>query len=284
MQTERQRVWSSFVICLAFIFYACKRPEQAKDLTDSNERQSDASDLFGGSLGKRKQEVSEIPLPPKVSDVAADPTFPFERLLTDANGRKIHAKILGKMEGKIAMLRLLDKKRFILPLEKLSEEDQEFFQQVPEGKHMLVSSEEIIPTANKEWERRADWLNDFDQAKKNSEKNKLKVFMLFTGTSWCPSCKKLEKMVLQTDEFKALASEHLNLVKYDYPRRNKKESEKDEIAKQFNVSVYPTVIITDADGNILRRMEGLQSENLEDYIQDLEAFLTKGGNYLIPSE
>jgi len=266
-----------FAASLALLFHACKRPEQR---TFTKEPLED-----GTEVAHEKMPVDVVkPVVPEIPEVVETPSFPFERKLTDSEGRMIHAEILGKIEGKIALRRLSDEKRFVIPLEKLSKEDRDFFQNVPEGKQMLASTKANEPPVKYERKRQAEWLNDFDKAKKDSVKNKLKVFMLFTGTSWCPPCRKLEKMVLQTDEFKALANEHLNLVKYDYPKRTVKGSERDKKAKQFNIKSYPTVLITDAEGNILRTRVGIGSENLEDYIQDLKAFLTKGGNYLIPSD
>lgn len=75
------------------------------------------------------------------------------------------------------------------------------------------------------------------------------VLLLFTGSDWCPPCKRLEAEVFSKEAFLDGATQDFVLIKFDYPR----QSPQDETTKQqnaewaanFGIESYPTVIIAD---------------------------------------
>jgi thioredoxin-related protein len=97
------------------------------------------------------------------------------------------------------------------------------------------------------------WTMDYDAALKYAKKNKLPVFLKFTGSDWCVWCKLMEKSVFGVDKWLEYAKNKIVLVTLDYPKnaeivpakyreRNKK------LQAEYGIRGYPTYIILDYDG------------------------------------
>lgn len=281
---------------IIFLLGACKRPEQSSK--EGKLAAGSSLEEMEASLGEDPAPSDSMPAPSKKADEPEDPSkpadpgapqFPFKRKIVDSNGRALDAEVLGKQEGKIAFLRLPDKKKFVLPLEKLSDGDQGFFAAIPDGKAMVPEAEkDTHPEPRDLGERKAVWLEDLEEAKTQARERKLPMYVLFTGSSWCPPCKMLEKTVLRTDEFQAYADENLVLVMFDFPKgggiRGKKE--RDAMKEEFGVRAFPTFFVTNSDGKILGGGQGFGRESPEAYIKKLAGFVEIGKNQIpgIPSD
>ena len=126
------------------------------------------------------------------------------------------------------------------------------------------------------------WLTDFDKAKEQARKENKMVLLDFTGSDWCPPCKKLAKNVFSTSEFKDFAKEKLVLVEVDFPSRKKLSEEQakanDELKEQFKVEAYPTIVVLNAAGKELGRFEGYGGTSATDYIKKLQGVMGKQGS------
>lgn len=75
------------------------------------------------------------------------------------------------------------------------------------------------------------------------------IIFLFTGSDWCPPCKKLEAEVLSEEDFLFEVSKHYVLVKFDFPKITKQSEEiaqqNKEYGQKFGVNSYPTLVLTD---------------------------------------
>lgn len=115
------------------------------------------------------------------------------------------------------------------------------------------------------------------QAKAKAE-NKL-VFLEFTGSDWCPPCKKLHADVLESKEFADYAAEKFVLVELDFPRRKEQSADLKKankaLAKDFGIEGYPTVIILDGSGKELLRKVGYGGGSAGDYIATLKEATAK---------
>jgi len=121
----------------------------------------------------------------------------------------------------------------------------------------------------------AEWMTDFGKAKEKAKAENKVMVMNFTGSDWCPPCKALHKNVFDSTEFVEFAKRNLVLVEVDFPT-SKKQSEElkkanDDLAKQFNVDGYPTVIILDSTGKELSRDSGYGGEKPKEFIAKIEA-------------
>ncbi len=68
------------------------------------------------------------------SSDASDPaSFPMTRTLTDRDGRKIEAEILGIESGLVTLRRISDDRLFRFPLNRLSRRDRSFFSRYEDG-------------------------------------------------------------------------------------------------------------------------------------------------------
>ena len=47
-----------------------------------------------------------------------------------------------------------------------------------------------------------EWLTNYDEALAESTRSGKPVFVLFTGSDWCPHCRTLEDRVFATSEFR----------------------------------------------------------------------------------
>jgi len=107
------------------------------------------------------------------------------------------------------------------------------------------------------------WTEDYAQALVKAKSEKKKLLLNFTGSDWCHFCKILDKDVFASPQFAAWANEHVILVRVDSPKSIEQSEElkkqNAELKKKYmegRGSGYPTVVITDADGNEIGRRSG----------------------------
>ena len=118
------------------------------------------------------------------------------------------------------------------------------------------------------------WHTSLPDAKAKAKAENKLVFVEFTGSDWCPPCKKLHKEVLKSEDFAEYAAGKYVLVELDFPRRKEQSEELKQankaLAKEFNVQGYPTVVILDTDGKELYRSVGYGGGTVADYIAKLK--------------
>ena len=102
----------------------------------------------------------------------------------------------------------------------------------------------------------AGWTDDYDVAlKRAAAENKL-VLADFSGSDWCGWCKKLDKEVFDTEEFRKGATNEYVLLMVDTPQDQELLSEKAKIenpklVEKYKVRGFPTVLVLDAKGGIV---------------------------------
>ena len=105
-----------------------------------------------------------------------------------------------------------------------------------------------------------NWQTDFEEAKQLANSQNKLILIYFTGSDWSQSCKKLNNDFFYTEDFQNLAQKHLILVRINSPRRDGlisgfQESKNLDLKKRYNQKVFPTVVITDAEGKQLGMLE-----------------------------
>ncbi|MGH7145284.1 MAG: thioredoxin family protein [Planctomycetota bacterium] len=123
------------------------------------------------------------------------------------------------------------------------------------------------------------WLTDFAQAKALAKKEHKLVFAEFTGSDWCIFCKRLDKEVLSTPEFKAWAAQHVVLARFDFPHNIKVDpavaDAREKLADSYNVNdMFPTIIFTDANGKELAQ-GGYEEGGVKTWLADVVKILGK---------
>ncbi len=122
-----------------------------------------------------------------------------------------------------------------------------------------------------------EWFTDFAAAQKAAKESDKKIYLLFTGSDWCPYCKLLAEKVLTNKAFISFAKAKLVLVYIDFPQSNplppNQTEANDKLYEQYEVEGFPTQLIVNPDGKVLGQVIGIQSPAV--CIMEIEAILKK---------
>jgi thioredoxin-related protein len=163
---------------------------------------------------------------------------------SNTEGVTLEAELV-KVEGSNVTLRLRSGKLTTFAESKLCPADREFARSNTAKPQEEAKSS--LP-AN----RKAKWLTRMEKAQEEAKATGLPILILFTGTSWCPYCIKLEKEVFSEKAFKSFADENLVLLIADFePGGETKNRELKKLAEEFGVKGYPTYFLIDATGTRL---------------------------------
>ena len=121
------------------------------------------------------------------------------------------------------------------------------------------SDDKLASVADSNMEtKRQGWLTSYEQAKTLSRQSGKPILMDFTGSDWCVYCKKLKKEVFNKSEFETWARENVVLLELDFPKYGDQSDvlrrQNDELKQKFNISSYPTVLLVDANENVIGKM------------------------------
>ena len=118
------------------------------------------------------------------------------------------------------------------------------------------------------------WLDDYDAALKKAAAENKHVVIDFSGSDWCGWCKRLDKEVFATDEFRKGAAEKYVLLMVDSPSDKSlltPEAAKNnpKLVKKFGINGYPTVVVLNPKGEEVLRT-GYQKGGPEKYLKMLD--------------
>ena len=122
----------------------------------------------------------------------------------------------------------------------------------------------------------ADWETDYAKALARAKAENKRVFLDFTGSDWCGPCIELRKRVLSSKEFAAYAAKNLVLVEIDYPQRKKQSAElkkqNEQLSHQYGIDEkgFPTIVVLDSNGKVVREFTGYSGEVSADVIAWIE--------------
>jgi protein disulfide-isomerase len=102
------------------------------------------------------------------------------------------------------------------------------------------------------------WTEDFERATSQAKKENKPIFLFFTGSDWCPWCKRFDKEIAGTKEFRDLLGNTLIFVKADFPQNIKQSQatreQNEELKKRYSIKGFPTVVLLDSDLKEIGRM------------------------------
>lgn len=123
-----------------------------------------------------------------------------------------------------------------------------------------------------------EWHSNYSDATTLAQKENKNIIMVFAGSDWCAPCIKLEKYILESDDFMQYAKNNWVLLKLDFPKRKKnklseqQQEHNDNLAEKYNKNGYfPLVLVLDRYGNVLGET-GFKDITPQDYINELIAF------------
>ena len=120
-----------------------------------------------------------------------------------------------------------------------------------------------------------EWAIDYPAALAQADNENKKVFLFFTGSDWCGWCKRLDREILSTPEFKTYAEENLILVKLDFPRNTPQsgqlKAQNRQLAEQYEVGGFPTIIVLNNSGKQIGRL-GYREGGPDGFLKELKSF------------
>ena len=125
----------------------------------------------------------------------------------------------------------------------------------------------------------SDSLTDYKKAQQEAKAGNKFLLLDFTGSDWCGWCKKFDREILLQPEFKDYARNNLVIVELDFPRAKPQTPElrkqNRELAQQYEIVGFPTIVVLNADGQKLWRYDGYFPDGPAAFIAQLQK-LRKG--------
>lgn len=107
----------------------------------------------------------------------------------------------------------------------------------------------------------AKWLTDYENALKESKEDDKNILVYFTGSDWCPPCKKLKTDLFDSTAFKSISDGYV-LLYVDIPRNKgvltpEQMAHNKQVMLKFNKKgIFPLLKIVNAKGNALDEYAG----------------------------
>ncbi|HXX42006.1 MAG TPA: thioredoxin family protein [Chthoniobacterales bacterium] len=125
----------------------------------------------------------------------------------------------------------------------------------------------------------SDWRTDYKKAQEEAKQSNRLLLVDFTGSDWCGYCILLDREILSRPEFKDYAKKNLVLLEIDFPRTKplpvETRKQNQELAQQYQIEGFPTIVVLDGDGKTIWRYDGYFSNGPGAFIAELEK-LRKG--------
>lgn len=123
------------------------------------------------------------------------------------------------------------------------------------------------------------WLGDFSEARQEASKSHRLILINFSGSDWCGPCIRERKEILENDAFTNYASDHLILVRADFPRQKKNQLSQEQtkrnelLADKYNPDgKFPYTLLVDENGKVLKDWDGFPNEAPEQFVNQINSF------------
>lgn len=118
------------------------------------------------------------------------------------------------------------------------------------------------------------WTDDYKKALERASEEGKYVVADFSGSDWCGWCKKLDKEVFSTDEFRKTALEKYVMLMVDTPNDESLLSEQakkqnPQLLEKYEVPGFPTVLVLDPAGNVVSSL-GYKKGGPAKYLKSIE--------------
>lgn len=119
------------------------------------------------------------------------------------------------------------------------------------------------------------WQTNFEAAKAKAKAEHKLLLVDFSGSDWCPWCKKMKSDVFDKERFKVESRKNYILVNLDYPNGDilpaEVKRQNNELRKQYKVNVYPTICLMNPKGEIVART-GYLSGGPDEFMKNMSDF------------
>lgn len=123
-------------------------------------------------------------------------------------------------------------------------------------------------------------INDLTKAKESAKNEHKLILLKFSGSDWCVPCIRLQKQIMDNEQFQIFSDKNLILMNADFPRLKKNKLSKDDqekndaLAEKFNKDgIFPKLILLNSDGKILAHWDGFNNWSPQTLIDNIKQFL-----------
>ncbi|HAE37739.1 MAG TPA: hypothetical protein DCG57_03760 [Candidatus Riflebacteria bacterium] len=117
---------------------------------------------------------------------------------------------------------------------------------------------------------------NFEAAKKLAKEKGHPIMMVFSGSDWCGWCKRFDAEVRTQPAFQNYAKDNMETFVADFPRQTQlpadQAQQNESLMKQYGVTGFPTVLIVDADGKVIKKT-GYIEGGAENYVNHLKSII-----------
>jgi thiol-disulfide isomerase/thioredoxin len=105
------------------------------------------------------------------------------------------------------------------------------------------------------------------------------TILIFTGSDWCPNCRRLEKKILSDTAFINFTRNRLLIEFADIPQHKKLDlvtiERNKALAEKYSFQgIYPTILILDQDGKIKGQIF-YRNQSAKEFIEQLKEIIGK---------
>jgi len=105
-----------------------------------------------------------------------------------------------------------------------------------------------------------NWQTDFEKVKVLASSENKHILIYFTSYNRGDTCQMLNEDFFYTKKFQKFAKQHLILLRVNEPMRqdaisDDQKKKNETLSKQFDQKVHPTVVLTEADGKLIDKIE-----------------------------
>ncbi len=122
----------------------------------------------------------------------------------------------------------------------------------------------------------AAWQTNFQAAQAEAKTQKKILLVAFTGSDWCPWCKKLKAEVFDKQPFASAAHKQFVLVDIDFPHEKKLPDELKEqngkLANKYKINGFPSVLLLKPNGELIAHT-GYSPGGAESYVKQLAGLM-----------
>lgn len=125
-------------------------------------------------------------------------------------------------------------------------------------------------------------INDLSKAKEVAKSENKLILLKFSGSDWCVPCIKLQKQIIESEQFQIFSDKNLVLMNADFPRLKKNMLPKEEqklneaLAEKFNKDgVFPKLVLMNSEGKILAHWEGFGNWSAQTLIDNIRPYMGK---------
>ncbi len=122
----------------------------------------------------------------------------------------------------------------------------------------------------------AAWQTDFRASQATAKAQNKVLLVAFTGSDWCPWCKKINAEIFEKEAFLTAAHKRFILVNIDFPHKKKLSDElkqqNEKLARAYKINSFPSVTLIKPDGELMART-GYSSDGPEKYLKQLNGLM-----------